>query len=60
MVTGDPQGAVAIANRALDEVGRLRSRRAAEDLRELFRYSSHHSKQPDVTELRRRITTAPA
>ncbi|MFI1259187.1 helix-turn-helix domain-containing protein [Streptomyces netropsis] len=58
MVTGDPQEAVAIANRALDEVGRLRSHRAAQDLRELLRYSAHHSKQPDVTELRHRITTA--
>ncbi|UQI49633.1 hypothetical protein M1P56_16855 [Streptomyces sp. HU2014] len=58
MVTGDPHEAVAIANRALDEVGRLRSRRAAEDLRELFRHSTHHSKQPDVAELRHRITTA--
>ncbi|GAA0480276.1 helix-turn-helix transcriptional regulator [Streptomyces sp. NPDC046215] len=58
MITGDPQEAVAIANRALDEVGRLRSRRAAQDLRELLQHSSHHSKQPDVTELRHRITTA--
>ncbi|WP_367137624.1 MULTISPECIES: hypothetical protein [Streptomyces] len=58
MVTGDPQEAVVIANRALDEVGRLRSRRAAEDLRELFRHATHHSKQLDVAELRHRITTA--
>lgn len=56
MVTGDPQQAVAIANRALDEVGKLRSRRAVTDMDDLTSASARYARRPDVAELRRRIT----
>ncbi|MER7049532.1 helix-turn-helix domain-containing protein [Streptomyces jumonjinensis] len=54
MSTGDPHEAVATANRALNEVGRLRSKRAADDVRALSLASARH-RSPEVIELRRRI-----
>ncbi|MEV8128612.1 XRE family transcriptional regulator [Streptomyces sp. NPDC085944] len=57
MVTGDPQQAVAIANRALDEVGKLRSKRAVTDMDDLASASARYARRPDVAELRSRITT---
>ncbi|MGW2225647.1 helix-turn-helix domain-containing protein [Streptomyces formicae] len=56
MATGDPRHAVAIANRALGEVGRLRSKRAASDIRDLAKVSARYARTPEVAELRERIT----
>lgn len=60
MATGDPQEATEIAHRALDEVGRLRSKRAIDDVRDLSRISAKRSRKPEVAELRQRIGTVPA
>ncbi|MFD4576353.1 helix-turn-helix domain-containing protein [Streptomyces sp. NPDC058417] len=57
MATGDPQEAVTIGHRALDEVGRLRSKRAVEDVLELRRIASSRSRKTEVAELRERIRT---
>ncbi|EDY53340.1 NsdA, partial [Streptomyces clavuligerus] len=57
MTAGDPQHATATANRALDEAGRLHSRRAIDDMRALGRSTHPHRHQPDVARLRERITT---
>jgi transcriptional regulator with XRE-family HTH domain len=58
MATSDPAEAAAVGNRALDEVGRLRSRRAADDMKELHRLAHRHRQTTDVVELRERITAA--
>lgn len=58
MVTGDPVEAATIGTAALDTAGTIRSRRAADDLRELARYATHHTKVDEVAALRQRITTA--
>ena len=55
MVTGDPREASAAGHRAMDDAGRLRSRRAADDLRELRRLAGRHAALPDVAGLRERI-----
>jgi hypothetical protein len=57
MATDDPREAVAVGTPALEGAGRLRSRRTAEDLRELRRYAGQHANVPDVADLRRRIGT---
>ena len=57
MATGDPVEAATIGTAALDAAGTIRSRRAAEDLRELARYAARHLTVGDVTALRHRITT---
>ncbi|MGW1144957.1 helix-turn-helix domain-containing protein [Streptomyces sp. NPDC002454] len=54
MSTGDPNEAVATGHRALDEVGRLSSRRAVDDVRSLARAAARY-KSPEVSELRFRI-----
>ncbi|MEU7688454.1 XRE family transcriptional regulator, partial [Streptomyces spectabilis] len=56
MATGDPQHAVAIAHRALNEVGQLRSKRAASDVQDLAKVSARYARKPEVAELRERIT----
>jgi transcriptional regulator with XRE-family HTH domain len=56
MVTGDPREATTIGQRAIDDAGRLRSRRAADDLRELHHVAGEHVALPDVTDLRARIS----
>jgi len=56
MATGDPHEASAIGQRAIDDAGRLRSRRAADGLRELRRFAGTHAALPEVSELRERIT----
>ncbi len=56
MATGDPHEASAIGHRAIDDAGRLRSRRAADDLRELRRFAGTHTVLPEVAQLRARIT----
>ena len=40
MATGDPHEACTIGHRAIDDAGQLRSRRAADDLRESRRFAS--------------------
>ncbi|NYH90949.1 XRE family transcriptional regulator [Actinopolymorpha rutila] len=57
MATDDPREAVAVGTSALEGAGRLRSRRTAEDLRELRRHAGQHATMPDVADLRRRIGT---
>ena len=56
MATGDPREASAAGQRAINDAGRLRSRRAADDLRELRRFAGRHARLPEVARLRERIT----
>jgi len=56
MVTGDPRQAAAVGQKALDSAGSLRSRRAVDDLWELYRYAGRHPHITEATELRDRIT----
>lgn len=58
MFKGDPNEAAAIGHRALDESGRLTSRRAADDLRELARYAGKHPTIGDAAALKERIVAA--
>lgn len=60
MATGDPREAAAVGGQALDVAGTLRSRRAADDLRELHRCSAPHAGLAEVAELRHRIATVVA
>ncbi|MFJ6902331.1 helix-turn-helix domain-containing protein [Streptomyces hokutonensis] len=55
MAIGEPQEAVSIAHRALDEVGQLRSKRAVTDVQDLARASTKYACNPEVAELRERI-----
>jgi hypothetical protein len=55
MATGDPQEAAAIGHAALDEVGQLHSRRAADDVRELGRITIQHPKSSEAAALRERV-----
>jgi transcriptional regulator with XRE-family HTH domain len=55
MVTGDPHEAATVGQRAMDDAGRLRSWRAADDLRELHRFANPHAVMPMIAELRGRI-----
>ncbi|MEU9015074.1 helix-turn-helix transcriptional regulator [Streptomyces sp. NPDC048479] len=55
MATGDPRQAAVIGHDALDEVGRLTSRRAVDDLRQLGRFAGAHAKLSDAIDLRERI-----
>lgn len=57
MVTGDPREAAVLGGQALDAAGTLRSRRAADDLRELRRFAEPHARLTEVAELRHRIGT---
>ncbi|MEU3281409.1 hypothetical protein ABZ698_30885, partial [Streptomyces antibioticus] len=56
MAKGDPMQAVAVGHQALDDVGRLTSRRAADDLRELRSFAGRHRGLEQAAVLRRRIT----
>ncbi|MET9868474.1 helix-turn-helix transcriptional regulator [Streptomyces sp. NPDC006386] len=56
MAKGDPMQAVAIAHQALDDVGQLTSRRAADDLKELRRLAAQHRTLEEAAHLRQRIT----
>jgi hypothetical protein len=58
MATGDPRHAALIGNQALDSAGRLRSRRAVDDLWELSRHAGRHEQITEVRDLRGRITEA--
>ncbi|MEU2779848.1 XRE family transcriptional regulator, partial [Streptomyces sp. NPDC007162] len=55
MAKGDPSQAAAIGQRALDDAGRLTSRRAADDLTDLSRFAKQHRGLPEVESLRERI-----
>ncbi|APU21265.1 hypothetical protein UA75_16285 [Actinoalloteichus sp. GBA129-24] len=57
MACGDPAEATVMGRDALDGAAAIRSRRAGDDLRELWRYSARHPTVPEVTGLRQRITT---
>ncbi|GAB2882177.1 helix-turn-helix transcriptional regulator [Streptomyces deserti] len=57
MAKGDPMQAIAIGHQALDDVGRLTSRRAADDLKELRRFAGHHRTLEEAAHLRQRIAT---
>jgi hypothetical protein len=51
MATGDPTEAVAIGTAALDTISAIRSRRVAEDLRELGRLAAAHQHIHEVAHL---------
>jgi transcriptional regulator with XRE-family HTH domain len=55
MATGDPQEAAAFGAAALVDAGHIRSRRAADDLRELTGFAKQHRDVTEVEELRTRI-----
>ncbi|WP_078625342.1 helix-turn-helix transcriptional regulator [Streptomyces iakyrus] len=58
MAKGDPMQGVSIGHKALDDVGRLTSRRAADDLKELRRFAAKHRTLEEAAHLRQRITTS--
>lgn len=58
MATGDPDEAAALGGQALDWAGALRSRRVAENLRELSRFGKAHQRRSGVADLRSRIAGA--
>ncbi|MFB7270653.1 XRE family transcriptional regulator [Streptomyces sp. NPDC056244] len=57
MRTGDPQEATHVADQALAEVGRLRSRRAIDDVKDLASASTKY-RRPEMADLRERIADA--
>ncbi len=57
MATGDPLQAATIGHAALDTASTLRSRNAADELRELARYAAEHQHLDEVAHLRQRIAT---
>ncbi|MEU0511243.1 XRE family transcriptional regulator [Amycolatopsis thermoflava] len=60
MVTGDPAEAAALGTQALDWSGPIKSRRAADDLRDLRRLARDHDRENGVAELVHRIGGAVA
>ncbi|WP_228801549.1 hypothetical protein [Nocardia cyriacigeorgica] len=60
MATGDPQEAAAFGTAALVDAGHIRSRRAADDLRELTGFAKQHRTVTEVDELRARIVAVMA
>ncbi|MGY4103603.1 XRE family transcriptional regulator [Nocardia sp. R16R-3T] len=57
MATGDPSEAAVIGNTALIDAGHVRSRRAADDLRELADAAAPHTGITDVDELHAHVTS---
>jgi hypothetical protein len=57
MATGDPSEAAVIGGQALDALSTIRSRRAADDMRDLRRFSKPHKRITAVAELIHRIGT---
>jgi hypothetical protein len=55
MRLGDPDEAASIGSRALDGAGKITSRRAVDDLRELAGYAATHQRRPVIGQLRRAI-----
>lgn len=60
MAKADPRHAARIGHDALDEVGRLTSRRAVDDLRELGRFAAEHPRVREAKDLGERIRAAVA
>lgn len=58
MATGDPIEASLIGRAALADAGQLRSRRAADDLRELRAFAEPHRQTEEVAEMRTLIDSA--
>lgn len=58
MAVGDPAEAAMLGSLALDWAGTVKSRRAADDLRDLHRFALVHDNVTEVAELRHRIGTA--
>ncbi|MGA5704335.1 helix-turn-helix domain-containing protein [Peterkaempfera bronchialis] len=58
MATGDPEEASVVGTTALAEIGRLRSRRAADDMRVLHQLADPHQGNAAVDHLRERIVVA--
>jgi len=57
IATGDPLQAATIGHKALDITGSIRSRFAAEELRDLSRFATAHQQLEEVEHLRHRIAT---
>ncbi|ORT46787.1 hypothetical protein KBI5_23320 [Frankia sp. KB5] len=57
MTTGDPHEAALIGGSALDSVGKIQSRRLADEVRELSRFATKHRRVDQVAHLRQRIDT---
>jgi hypothetical protein len=57
MTTGDPCEAAVVGGRALEAVSTIRSRRAADDMRDLRRFAEPHKRLTGVAELIHRIST---
>jgi hypothetical protein len=57
MATGDPCEAATVGGRALEAVSTIRSRRAADDMRDLRRFAEPHEQLTGVAELIHRIGT---
>ena len=57
MATGDPCEAAVLGRRALEAVSTIRSRRAADDIRDLRRLAEPHEQLTEVAELVHRIGT---
>lgn len=57
MATGDPAEAASIGTNAIKDAGKIKSRRAATDLRELHTATEPHATMPAVRRLRDRIDT---
>ncbi len=57
LVTGDPQEAMIVAHRVLDDVGQVHSRRAAADLSE-FAIIAAKRRAPGTVAIRERIAAA--
>ena len=60
MKTGDPSEAAKIGLQALTDVKSIKSRRAIDDMRELYRFATPHDRLTEVAELRERIDTVVA
>jgi hypothetical protein len=58
MLRGDPREGAALGHRALEFSGSLTSKRASEDLRQLGRFVSRHSKVPEAVALKERIASS--
>ncbi|MFD4715330.1 helix-turn-helix domain-containing protein [Streptomyces sp. NPDC058430] len=55
MAKEDPYRAVMLGHQALDDVGKITSCRAADDLRELSRFAARHPAMSEAADLRERI-----
>lgn len=58
MVAGDPIEAASLGSQAVEWSGSIRSRRAADDMRDLRKMADRHKTLPEVVELQHRIGSA--